>query len=630
MRISTQQIYSQGMQAFSAQQTKLARLQQEISTGVKLQKPSDDPVGSQRVLELEETISLNIQYQENIGLAEQRLAQQDGTLGSVENLLLRVRELAIQANNSSMDENSHNAIVGEVNERFLELLSLANSVDYNGDYLFAGYQIDSQPFTMNTTGTITHVDFNGDEGRRSLQISRSRQMDVDTSGIDLFMRIESAIALNEFTPATNVGSAVMAPAYVHDVENYLPDTYQIVFDTVSSVPDTTYNVLDSLGTTVASGVYAAGEDIEFMGIATSIVGAPANGDSFSLSPGQYQDIFSIVRSLVLGLQNGPGNGATAGSYTFGSAVTVFDYSVETASFEIDGNLVSLNANYVDLDGLTTEIQNQLDVAVGGGNYLLTNDGSTIMVERLATGPGSTAPVLAAFNGDVDGNGFPATPGRATTTAGVSVTDYGVGNNISFDVDGFAVVLDTDYLSLAGVTTEIQADLDATAGPGVYSVSDNGTDITIAKLATGIASTAPVINNPGGAGVNQAEFTGAATTNGVAAINTVTDYISGGIAVNGLASTVLNSNIAQSLTDIDNAFNKLLSDRTSIGGRLNALDTQKEDNESHVLALRKSIGLLRDTDLAEAISQLTLEQTTLDAAQAVFARITGTSLFDFLR
>ena len=63
MRISTKQIYTQGIEAFQQQQQKLAKLQEQISSGVKLNKPSDDPAAASRVLELEQEVSVNLQYQ---------------------------------------------------------------------------------------------------------------------------------------------------------------------------------------------------------------------------------------------------------------------------------------------------------------------------------------------------------------------------------------------------------------------------------------------------------------------------------------------------------------------------------------------------------------------------------------
>ena len=110
MRISTRQIYTQGIEAFQQQQQKLARLQQQISTGIRLNKPSDDPAAASKVLELEQSLSLNLQFQSNINLAAERLQQQDTVLAAYDNLLIRVRELAVQGNNAPLDTTARAAI----------------------------------------------------------------------------------------------------------------------------------------------------------------------------------------------------------------------------------------------------------------------------------------------------------------------------------------------------------------------------------------------------------------------------------------------------------------------------------------------------------------------------------------
>lgn len=399
MRISTRQIYTQGLEAFQQQQVKLAKLQQQISTGIRLSKPSDDPAAASKVLELEQTVSLNLQYQSNINLAEQRLNQQDAVLANFDNLLIRVRELAIQANNAPVDQTSRNAIAAEIDERLNELLSLANTIDSNGDYLFAGYQNDSAPFTEATIGSRDFVNFNGDDGVRSVQISQNRQLPVDIPGREIFMEVASANALREIPDPANGGTGIIAPASVVDNTQFVPGDYEIRF-----VAAGVYDVFDVAGgvNIVTGATYTDGQDINFQGIRTSITGAPAAGDVFTISAGQFQDVFSIVASLSETLKSAP-----------------------------------------------------------------------------------TADARAA-------------------------------------------------------------------------------------------------------------------------------------------------NIGQSLADLDSAFENALNARTRIGGRLNALEAQREDNEAQVAVTRSTLSTLRDTDLAEAISQLTLEQTTLDAAQAVFARITSSSLFNFLK
>ncbi|MDH3387622.1 MAG: flagellar hook-associated protein FlgL [Gammaproteobacteria bacterium] len=399
MRISTRQIYTQGVEAFQQQQQKLAKLQQQISTGVRLNKPSDDPAAASKVLELEQSVSANLQYQANINLAEQRLSQQDTVLASYANLLNRVRELAIQANNAPVDAVARRAIAAEIDERLNELVSLANTTDANGDYLFAGYQNGSAPFTPATTGSRDHVAFSGDDGVRAIQINENRQIDTDIPGRQIFMEISSAVALREIPAAGNGGSGVIAPASVVDAISYVPGDYEIRF-TAPGV----YDVFDvTLGANIVTGAsYTDSQDIDFQGIRTSITGAPAAGDVFTVDAGQYQDVFSMVASLSENLKSGP----------------------------------------------------------------------------------------------------------------------------------------TDAVRAA--------------------------------------------------------------------------------------------NIAQTLADLDNALETSLDARTIIGGRLNALQSQRDENDAQILVTRSTLSTLRDTDLAEAISQLTLEQTTLDAAQAVFARITSSSLFNFLK
>ncbi len=401
MRISTTQVFRQGIEAFGEQQSRLAKLQQQIPSGVRLTKPSDDPAASSRVLQLEQTISLKEQYQVNISLGDSRLNVEESTLIAVENIAFRLKELAIQGNSGSMDSTSLQAISGEVKERLKELLSLGNTRDSSGDFLFAGYQNNTQPFTQMRTGSIPHVAFNGDQGQRSLQISESRQIVVDNSGSEVFMQIPSTIALNELADVGNAGTGVVAPAQVFDASVYVPGDYEIRFN---GPGPGVYDVFDvTAGTNIVTGAtYIDSTDIDFQGIRTSITGTPAVGDTFTISPGQYKNIFESIQVFT----------------------------------------------------------NTLD--------------------------------------------------------------------------------------------------------------------------------APVSN------------------------------------------TQKSANIAEFLTDLENFFTRVLEVRTSIGGRLNALDTQKDANEANIVVTKSTLSTLRDTDLAEAISQFTLEQTTLDAAQSVFARITSSSLFNFLR
>ncbi|KGM08193.1 Flagellin protein FlaB [Methylophaga thiooxydans] len=108
-------------------------------------------------------------------------------------------------------------------------------------------------------------------------------------------------------------------------------------------------------------------------------------------------------------------------------------------------------------------------------------------------------------------------GSASTTGGISVTDYQAGAAVTFDVDGVGINLNADYTNLAGVAGAIQTQLDA-GNSGEYVVSEDGTDITITKTASATnPTTAVVIDN--GTGTTEAEFTGATGAAGTAASDT---------------------------------------------------------------------------------------------------------------
>lgn len=155
-----------------------------------------------------------------------------------------------------------------------------------------------------------------------------------------------------------------------------------------------------------------------------------------------------------------------------------------------------------------------DLTINGNDVgAVSGDASLIAAAITATSPAVTATATNVQNvtfGDITATTQP-TGGSVTTTGGISVTDYSGGAAVNFTVDGNAVVLDSDLTNLAGITTEIQADLDATAGAGVYSVTDDGTDISITKVDTS-DNAAPVL--AAGAGPTEAEFTGAASTAGI--------------------------------------------------------------------------------------------------------------------
>lgn len=209
MRISTSQIYNVNVGTIGRQQSELVHTQQQLSTGRRVLAPSDDPVAAARALEVGQSYALNQQQKEAQGTASDALKQLDSRLGSINDILVYVRERAIQAGNAALNQSDRQAIATDVSAQFDELMSQANTVDANSEYLFSGYRGDIQPFT----GSLAGVTYQGDQGVRSLQVSNSRQIPTSVSGDELFMQIDDGAGgtTDMFSVLSNFVSALNNP-----------------------------------------------------------------------------------------------------------------------------------------------------------------------------------------------------------------------------------------------------------------------------------------------------------------------------------------------------------------------------------------------------------------------------------
>ena len=300
MRIATSGVFRQGLAALQRAQAGVAETQRQIATGRRITTPADDPAGSKEVLDLSQAVGLSQQYQRNADAATRRLALEDHVLGAATDLLQRVRELAIQGNNSILSDGDRQALAQEVEQRLDELLGLANAKDGNGEYLFSGNKTQTKPFALGAGG----VTYSGDQHARRLQLSPGYQVTVGDAGSAVFLAVKNGDStLVAETDAGNSGSAVIAPPVISDPTSFVPDAYTIAFTT-----PTAYEVTDSGGGVVASGTYVSGDVISFNGIQTAVSGAPIATDNFTVKPSEQQDVFATVENLIQALRTG-GQGA---------------------------------------------------------------------------------------------------------------------------------------------------------------------------------------------------------------------------------------------------------------------------------------------------------------------------------
>ncbi len=211
MRIGTLQMFRQGVNSILEQQTQLAKTQLQLSSGKRINAPSDDPSGAAQLLGLSETAKLTAQFQKNIDQASARLGLEDSTLGSVGDALQRARELTVQGLNDTNGLLDRKAIAGEIRQIGEEVLALANRRDGSGGFLFAGFQQRNPPFSSDGAGTFSYA---GDQGQRQLQVGPSRRIADGDSGLEVFMKIPTAAGGYEdvFSTLNNLANDLEANA----------------------------------------------------------------------------------------------------------------------------------------------------------------------------------------------------------------------------------------------------------------------------------------------------------------------------------------------------------------------------------------------------------------------------------
>jgi flagellar hook-associated protein 3 FlgL len=334
MRLSTSMFYELGMQGIQRQLSDQIDLQQKISAGKRVTKPSDDPVAASAVIGIDQAKGLNAQYGLNASAANASLGMEEQALSDTTRVLQDVKTLAINAGNPVLKNEDRASLAAQAQGLYEELLGIANRTDGQGQYMFSGYKGTTKPFSEVSPGVVSYA---GDEGQRLLQIAPQRRITSADSGANIFQRIRGGNG--EFVttaPATNAGTGVATPGTVTNANAWNNPAnsrdYSVVFHVDNTVvpPVTTYDIVDQVanvsmltGAAPAAGPYARtyqpgvaikldrepGDPIVVpwdAGAQFELTGTPASGDTFSVKSSPMQDVFATVHQLIDTLNTGIG------------------------------------------------------------------------------------------------------------------------------------------------------------------------------------------------------------------------------------------------------------------------------------------------------------------------------------
>lgn len=178
MRVTSSMIYEQLTKSFREHMKSLSVAYNMVSTGKKINRPSDDVVGMARAMDYKVSLGENEQYKRNIEEAYAHLSFAEGVMSSVSNVLTRARELAMEAANDTQNAQNRDAIAEEVADLRDHLLSLANS-KFRDRYIFSGFKTDTESFNSSFT-------YKGDSKEIEVMVDRNATVAINIPGSTAF------------------------------------------------------------------------------------------------------------------------------------------------------------------------------------------------------------------------------------------------------------------------------------------------------------------------------------------------------------------------------------------------------------------------------------------------------------
>jgi flagellar hook-associated protein 3 FlgL len=343
MRISTGQLYDRSIQSVLDNQADLSDIQRQLSSGKKLLRPSDDPVGSSQVIRLTEEIDLIAQYKKNSNLLTNSLEQEETVLSSVNDAVNRARVLMIQSGNGIVSADDRKAIAIEIGQIRDQIFDLMNSRNPSGEYIFAGFQSASPAFSFDASASGNKYSFEGDSGENKIRVSDTVSLQMNNSGQsvfeDVFARFKTTITGSVGAVSSSLevqGQTAFDKFHKNNYDAVNPANNQFQVSILSATQAQITNV--GTGAVIDTVDFSSGSGFLFNGLEFNIEGTIGDTVDFQLENPEKKNIAETLNDFVNALNNediSDGN---------------FDEALADALVGVDNGLTSLISAISEIGG----------------------------------------------------------------------------------------------------------------------------------------------------------------------------------------------------------------------------------------------------------------------------------------
>ncbi|KAA0876589.1 flagellar hook-associated protein FlgL [Nitrincola tapanii] len=626
MRISTQQQFLNSVNNMQRQQTQMAKLQEQISSGKKILKPSDDPVASSQIVKLERELAQFEKFKMNVDVTRRRLELEETILTDIHSVIDRMRELTIQAGNGALSDADRKSIATELRQMADFAAGLMNTKDSQGEYLFSGSKGLTLPYEKLANGRYV---YQGDDGQRNIQVAPVLYVPSNDSGQYLFEAVSQATRVTQLEPERGLEPLNLEVSFPdREAEKRFADftrnlgvlSAEVFLEEAGRYA---FRLLDSSGQNVLPANIPLGEAADFP-------------QTLNIEGAQFL-LASAPAPAQLGFNTQP---EVAGI----RAIHLEDAEV-AQRFDQLYDAITLTFDAVNLTYSLQDANNQ-PILLNGLTDFPYAPGQSIQVAGYRFDLG-TPQMGDRYTLDPQNSGAPLQPLSAVRSTQVGdaleLSDF-LAEAALQGVSELELVFDTteleslpayfDVIVNFGSETFTQTVSLPFSSPLALNYSNDGTntlstgitlDLNLNQLKNGEKLTIQLGNEPHASTLLQVEDV---KQNMLDIALDLAELLEKPLTA--ATKTEFNQFTARALDDFIRAAERNLEARTTIGSRINALDSVDASNQDFKLFTERALSSIQDLDYAEAISQFKLTELALQAAQATFARVQNLSLFDYLR
>jgi len=207
-------------------QSNLARVEDarnQVSTGLRVERPSDDPVAADQIMEMSSELRANEQHQRNIARGRHRVAVEEQALDGLTNLLSRAREIATQEGGSTASATSRQVAAAEVRGLIESAVGLGNT-RFGDTFLFGGTYATTQPFAADGTVSATQPPV----GSHLVEVASGQLAETTHDGQTVFLGTGAIPALQSLEAALSSGNPTAITAMSTTLDTSLDDVQELL------------------------------------------------------------------------------------------------------------------------------------------------------------------------------------------------------------------------------------------------------------------------------------------------------------------------------------------------------------------------------------------------------------------